>query len=93
MSIITWLILGLVAGFVASRIVDHRGQGLVLDIVFGVLGAMLGGFLVHLAGGSDVTGFNAWSLLVAIGGAAVLLVLRNAVIGRRRPALFRGFLR
>jgi uncharacterized membrane protein YeaQ/YmgE (transglycosylase-associated protein family) len=89
MGIIAWLILGLVAGFIASKVVDHRGQGVVLDIVLGIVGAFVGGFLFHLIGGYGVTGFNAWSLLVATAGAILVLALWNAFAGRRRPAFLR----
>jgi uncharacterized membrane protein YeaQ/YmgE (transglycosylase-associated protein family) len=89
MGIIAWLILGLVAGFIASKVVDHRGQGVVLDIVLGIVGAFVGGFLFHLIGGYGVTGFNAWSLLVATAGAILVLALWNAVAGRRRTAFLR----
>jgi uncharacterized membrane protein YeaQ/YmgE (transglycosylase-associated protein family) len=72
MSIIGWLILGLIAGFVASRIVGAQGQGLVLDIVLGIVGALVGGFIFGAAGGVGVTGLNAWSLLVAIIGSIIV---------------------
>jgi uncharacterized membrane protein YeaQ/YmgE (transglycosylase-associated protein family) len=83
MSIIGWLILGLIAGFVASRIVNAQGQGIVLDIVLGIIGALVGGFIFDAAGGVGVTGFNAWSLLVAIIGSVIVLVLYHALTGRR----------
>jgi uncharacterized membrane protein YeaQ/YmgE (transglycosylase-associated protein family) len=83
MSIIGWLILGLIAGFVASKIVNAQGQGVVLDIVLGIVGAVVGGFIFDAAGGVGVTGFNAWSLLVAIIGSIVVLVLYHAMTGRR----------
>ena len=83
MSIIGWLILGLIAGFVASRIVGAQGQGIVLDIVLGIVGALVGGFIFGAAGGVGVTGFNAWSLLVAIMGSIIVLVLYHALTGRR----------
>jgi uncharacterized membrane protein YeaQ/YmgE (transglycosylase-associated protein family) len=83
MSIIGWVILGLIAGFVASRIVNAQGQGVVLDIVLGIVGAVVGGFIFDAAGGVGVTGFNAWSLLVAIIGSIVVLVLYHAMTGRR----------
>lgn len=83
MSIIGWLILGLVAGFVASKLVNNQGQGLVLDIVLGIVGAFVGGFLFSLIGASGVTGFNLYSMLVAIVGAVVVLVVYHAFSGRR----------
>jgi uncharacterized membrane protein YeaQ/YmgE (transglycosylase-associated protein family) len=83
MSIIGWLILGLIAGFVASKIVNAQGQGIVLDIALGIIGALVGGFIFDVAGGVGVTGFNAWSLLVAIIGSIIVLILYHAVTGRR----------
>ena len=83
MSIIGWLILGLIAGFVASKIVNAQGQGIVLDIVLGIVGALVGGFIFDAAGKVGVTGFNAWSLLVAIIGSIIVLVLYHALTGRR----------
>lgn len=83
MSIIGWLILGLIAGFVASKIVNKSGQGLVLDIVLGVIGAVVGGWLFATLGGSGVTGFNLYSMFVAVVGAVLVLVIYHAVTGRR----------
>jgi uncharacterized membrane protein YeaQ/YmgE (transglycosylase-associated protein family) len=83
MSIIGWLVLGLIAGFVASKIVNAQGQGVLLDIVLGIIGALVGGFIFDAAGGVGITGFNAWSLLVAIVGAIIVLVLYHALAGRR----------
>jgi uncharacterized membrane protein YeaQ/YmgE (transglycosylase-associated protein family) len=83
MWIIGWLILGLIAGFVASKIVNAQGQGILLDIALGIIGALVGGFIFDAAGGTGVTGFNAWSLLVAIIGSIIVLILYHAVTGRR----------
>jgi uncharacterized membrane protein YeaQ/YmgE (transglycosylase-associated protein family) len=83
MSIIGWLVLGLIAGFVASKIVNAQGQGILLDIALGIIGALVGGFIFDAAGGIGVTGFNAWSLLVAIIGSIIVLILYHAVTGRR----------
>jgi uncharacterized membrane protein YeaQ/YmgE (transglycosylase-associated protein family) len=83
MSIIGWLILGLIAGFVASKIVNAQGQGMVLDMVLGIIGALVGGFIFDAAGKVGVTGFNAWSLLVAIIGSIIVLVIYHALTGRR----------
>ena len=79
MSIVAWIILGLIAGFVASKIVNRHGEGLVLDIVLGVVGAVVGGWIMTALGGTGVTGFNLYSILVAVGGAVVLLVIVHAV--------------
>jgi uncharacterized membrane protein YeaQ/YmgE (transglycosylase-associated protein family) len=86
MGIIAWIILGLLAGFVASLIVNRHGEGWFLDIILGIVGAVVGGFIAHLAGLRGVTGFNIWSMLVAIGGAVVCLVIYHALTGTRgRP--------
>jgi uncharacterized membrane protein YeaQ/YmgE (transglycosylase-associated protein family) len=83
MSIIAWIVLGLVAGFIASKIVNHTGEGVILDIVLGIVGAVVGGFLFHLLGHTGVDGFNIFSLFVATLGAVVVLVIKHAVMGRR----------
>jgi uncharacterized membrane protein YeaQ/YmgE (transglycosylase-associated protein family) len=79
MSIIAWIILGLIAGLVASKIVNRHGEGIVLDIVIGVVGALIGGWIMTALGGQAVTGFNLYSILVAIGGATLLLVAAHAI--------------
>ena len=83
MSIIAWIILGLIAGFIGSKIVNRSGEGLVLDIVLGVVGAVVGGFIFNLVGAVGVTGLNIYSLVVAVIGAIVVLVIYHAVAGRR----------
>jgi uncharacterized membrane protein YeaQ/YmgE (transglycosylase-associated protein family) len=83
MSIIGWIILGLVAGFVASKIVNAQGQGLILDIALGIVGAIVGGFLFSLFGAGGVTGLNLYSMLVAIAGSVVVLWVYHAIAGRR----------
>jgi uncharacterized membrane protein YeaQ/YmgE (transglycosylase-associated protein family) len=79
MSVIAWIILGLIAGFIASKIVNRQGEGFLLDIVIGVVGAVVGGWIMAAVGGHGVTGFNLYSVLVAIGGAVVLLVIVHVV--------------
>jgi len=83
MSIIAWLVLGLIAGFIASRIVNKQGEGLVLNIVLGIVGAFVGGWVFSLFGMSGVTGLNIYSLLVAVLGAVVVLFIYHALIRRR----------
>jgi uncharacterized membrane protein YeaQ/YmgE (transglycosylase-associated protein family) len=83
MSIIAWLVLGLIAGFIASKIVNKTGEGIVLDIVLGIVGAFVGGFLFSLIGAAPVTGFNIYSMIVAIIGSIVVLVVYHAIVGRR----------
>jgi uncharacterized membrane protein YeaQ/YmgE (transglycosylase-associated protein family) len=83
MSIIAWLVLGLIAGFIASKIVNRAGEGPMLDIVLGIVGALVGGFLFSAIGAAPVTGFNLYSILVAVIGAIVVLVIYHAIFGRR----------
>ena len=83
MSILAWLVLGLIAGFIASKIVNRSGEGLILDIVLGVVGAMVGGFLFTRFGAAGVTGLNIYSMVVSVIGAIVVLVVYHAVVGRR----------
>ena len=81
MSIIAWVVLGLIAGFFASKIVNKTGEGMFLDIVLGVIGAVVGGFLFRLVGATGVDGFNIWSMFVAVIGAVVVLVVKHAITG------------
>jgi uncharacterized membrane protein YeaQ/YmgE (transglycosylase-associated protein family) len=83
MGIISWIILGLIAGFIGSKIVDKQGQGLWLNIVLGIVGALVGGFLFDLFGVGGVTGLNLYSMIVAIVGSVVVLLIYNALTGRR----------
>ena len=83
MSIIGWIILGLISGFIASKIVNKAGVGFFLDIALGVVGAIVGGFIFSAFGASGITGFNLYSMIVAIIGAVIVLVVYHAVIGRR----------
>jgi len=83
MSIIGWLVLGLIAGFIGSKIFEGSGQGLVVNIILGVVGAMVGGFLFSLIGAQGVNGFNLYSMFVAVVGAIVVLWLYHTVTGRR----------
>jgi uncharacterized membrane protein YeaQ/YmgE (transglycosylase-associated protein family) len=73
MSFLAWIVLGLVAGFIASKIVNKQGEGLLLDIVLGIVGAVVGGWLFGLLGAGGVSGVNLYSLLVAVVGAIVVL--------------------
>jgi uncharacterized membrane protein YeaQ/YmgE (transglycosylase-associated protein family) len=86
MGLISWIILGLIAGFIGSKIVNKTGEGLILDIILGVVGAALGGYLFNLFGAQGVTGLNLWSLLVAAIGAIVVLMIYRLVIGGGRLA-------
>jgi uncharacterized membrane protein YeaQ/YmgE (transglycosylase-associated protein family) len=86
MGIISWIILGLIAGFIGSKIVDSQGQGLWLNIALGIVGALVGGFLFNLFGASGVSGVNLYSMIVAVVGAIVVLLIYNAVTGLRSRA-------
>ena len=83
MGILAWLLLGLISGFIASKIVNKTGEGLVMDIVLGIVGAFVGGYLFSFFGHTGVTGFNLYSMFVAVVGATGLLWLYHAFTGRR----------
>jgi len=83
MSIISWIILGLIAGFIASKIVNKTGEGVLLDIVLGIVGANVGGFLFTKFGAAGVSGLNLYSMFVAVIGAIVALLIYHAVVRRR----------
>jgi uncharacterized membrane protein YeaQ/YmgE (transglycosylase-associated protein family) len=83
MSILAWIVLGLIAGFVASKLVNKSGGGLIADLVLGVVGAFVGGFLFTRFGAAGVSGLNLYSILVAIIGAVVVLFIYHAIAGRR----------
>ncbi len=83
MSIIGWILLGLIAGFIGSKIVNSQGQGLLLDIVLGIVGAVVGGLIFSAFGATGITGFDIWSLIVAIVGSVVVLWVYHAFTGRR----------
>jgi uncharacterized membrane protein YeaQ/YmgE (transglycosylase-associated protein family) len=79
MSFLAWIVLGLVAGFIGSKIVNRRGEGIVLDILLGIVGAFAGGYLFHLFGAPGVSGLNLYSLFVAVIGSVVLLVIYHTL--------------
>ena len=79
MSILAWIVLGLIAGFIGSKIVNKSGEGVVLDIILGIVGAVVGGYIFRFFGASGVTGLNIYSLIVAVIGSVVLLVIYHAV--------------
>ena len=83
MSVLAWIVLGLIAGFIASQIVNRHGGNLLLDIILGVVGAVVGGFLFNQFGAGGVSGLNLYSMLVAVIGAVVVLVIYHAIAGRR----------
>jgi uncharacterized membrane protein YeaQ/YmgE (transglycosylase-associated protein family) len=79
MSFLAWIVLGLLAGFIGSKIVNKSGEGILMDIVLGILGAVAGGWLFNQFGHMGVTGLNLYSLLVAVIGAVILLVIYHAI--------------
>jgi uncharacterized membrane protein YeaQ/YmgE (transglycosylase-associated protein family) len=84
MSIVSWIVLGLIAGFIGSKLVNKTGEGFFLDIALGIVGAIVGGWLFSLFGMHGVTGLSFYSLIVAVVGAVVFLVVYHAI--RRRAA-------
>jgi uncharacterized membrane protein YeaQ/YmgE (transglycosylase-associated protein family) len=79
MSVLAWIVLGLLAGFIGSKIVNKQGEGVFLDIILGIVGAVIGGWLFNTFGASGVSGLNLYSLLVAVIGSVVLLVVYHAI--------------
>lgn len=88
MSILAWIVIGLLAGFTGSKLVNRTGEGVVLDVALGIVGAVVGGFLFNLFGASGVTGLNIYSLVVAVIGAVLFLVVYH-VIRRHSLAWYR----
>jgi len=78
MSFLTWIVLGLIAGFIGSKLVNKRGEGLIVDIVLGIIGAVVGGWLAGFFGFRGVSGLNLYSLAIAVLGAVVVLVVYHA---------------
>jgi uncharacterized membrane protein YeaQ/YmgE (transglycosylase-associated protein family) len=83
MSLITWIVLGLISGFIGSKIVNKHGSGIFLDIVLGVVGAVIGGFLFNMVGMAGVTGFNLWSVFISVAGAVLTLTAYHAMVRPR----------
>jgi len=86
MSFLAWIVLGLISGFIASKIVNKRGEGILMDIVLGIVGAVVGGWLFSALGASKVTGFNIYSIIVSVIGAVIVLFVYHAIVRRARPA-------
>ena len=82
MGFLAWIVLGLISGLIASKIINKTGEGLVLDIVLGIVGALVGGWLFTRLGYAGVTGLNIYSMFVAVIGAIVVLVLYHLVVRR-----------
>jgi uncharacterized membrane protein YeaQ/YmgE (transglycosylase-associated protein family) len=79
MSLFSWIILGLIAGFIASKIVNRTGEGVIVDILLGIVGAIVGGWLFRLFGMPGVNGVNIYSSIIAIIGAAVVLLIYHTM--------------
>jgi uncharacterized membrane protein YeaQ/YmgE (transglycosylase-associated protein family) len=79
MSFLTWIVLGLVAGFIGSKIVNKAGEGILMDVVLGIVGAVVGGWLFSTFGATGVTGLNLYSLLVAVIGAVLFLFAYHGI--------------
>ncbi len=84
MSFLAWIVLGLIAGFIGSKVVNKSGEGFFLDIILGIVGAVVGGWLFSMFGANGVTGLNLYSILVAVVGAILVLVVYHAIFRRTR---------
>lgn len=82
LNLIGWVILGLVAGFIASKIVNKTGSGLLMDVVLGLIGAFVGGWVMQRFGGHAATGLNIYSLIVATVGAVVVMLAYHFIVRR-----------
>jgi len=81
MNFLVWIVFGLISGFIASKLINNRGEGLILDVVLGIVGAVVGGWLFNAFGAVGVTGFNLYSLLVAVIGSVAILAIWHAIRG------------
>ena len=81
MGVFSWIVVGLIAGFIGSKIVNRSGEGFIRDVILGILGALIGGFIFQQLGYSGVSGINLYSILVAVVGAVIVLVIFHAVRG------------
>jgi uncharacterized membrane protein YeaQ/YmgE (transglycosylase-associated protein family) len=86
MGIISWIIVGLIAGFIGSKIVNKTGEGLIRDIILGIIGAFVGGWIFTAMGSHGVTGVDIFSIFVALIGAVIVLVVYHAIFGQRATA-------
>ena len=82
MGWISWIVLGLIAGFIASKLVNRRGAGILLDIVIGIVGAVVGGFIGDKLGVGGLEGFSLWSILLSVLGAIIVLLVYRAIAAR-----------
>jgi uncharacterized membrane protein YeaQ/YmgE (transglycosylase-associated protein family) len=84
MSIIAWIVLGGIAGWIGSLIVNKSGEGIVRDVLLGIVGALAGGWIFSAVGSTGVTGFDLWSLILAVIGSVIVLLLYHLVVASRR---------
>lgn len=89
MDLLSWIVLGLIAGWIATNITDRPSSGCLTRIAVGVIGALVGGALARAAGYRGVDGISLRSVLLSAVGAVVFLLLLNAIEGRRRRGPFR----
>jgi uncharacterized membrane protein YeaQ/YmgE (transglycosylase-associated protein family) len=82
MGILSWIVLGGIAGWIGSILINRTGEGVFRDIVLGIVGGVIGGWIFAALGSTGVTGFNLWSLFVAVVGAVVILSLYHAIVRR-----------
>jgi uncharacterized membrane protein YeaQ/YmgE (transglycosylase-associated protein family) len=82
MGWIAWIILGLISGFIASKLVNHSGSGILIDIVIGIVGAFVGGYIGNALGVGGINGLTLWSILLSVLGAIVVLWIYNMVARR-----------
>lgn len=83
MSIIGWIVLGIIAGFLGGKIVNANNNGLLMNMALGIVGAIVGGVIFNFFGAQGVTGLNIYSMIVAVVGAVVVLWAYNAFSGGR----------
>ena len=79
MTYLAWILLGLIAGFIGSKIVNRTGEGLIMDVILGIVGAVVGGWLAGFFGLAGVSGLNLYSIAIAVGGAIVVLLVYHAI--------------
>jgi uncharacterized membrane protein YeaQ/YmgE (transglycosylase-associated protein family) len=83
MGVFAWIVVGLIGGFLASKVVNREGEGLLRDVLLGVVGGVVGGWVFHALGESGAYGVNLYSIVVAFVGAVIFLVLYHALFGSR----------
>jgi len=86
MGLLAWIVTGLIAGWLAGKVMKGGGYGILVDIILGILGGIVGGWIFQSVGSAGVTGFNAWSLLVAVVGSVIVLMLYHAIARPHGPS-------